>query len=60
LLLKTRLRAAEVAMTRAAQQLLNTNEARQEYEKLMAAMRTLYEHALRKEVKLPKGYVQGR
>ena len=55
LFLKTRLRAAEVAMTRAAQQLLNTNEATQEYAKLMAAMRTLYEHALRKGVNLPGG-----
>jgi hypothetical protein len=47
LLLRTRLRAAEVAMTRAAQLNLNSKEGVQEYEELIAAMRALYENALR-------------
>ena len=53
--LKARLYAAEVAMTRAAQEMLNSEEGVPEYLELMASMRTLYEHALRKGVNLPGG-----
>ena len=53
--LKTRLRAAELAMTRAAQKMLNRDGRIEEYLNLMASMRILYEHALRRGVNLPGG-----
>ena len=42
-------------MTRAAQEMLNSEDGVPEYLELMASMRTLYEHALRKGVNLPGG-----
>jgi hypothetical protein len=55
LVLKTRLRAAEIAMTSSAQAMLNSKEGQSEYEELMVAMRSLYEHALRNGVNVPGG-----
>ena len=55
LLLRTRLHAAEISMTRAAQGILNSKEGSMEYEELMVAMRSLYEHGLRNGVNIPGG-----
>jgi hypothetical protein len=52
--LKARLRAAEIAMTKAAEKGLNSRGAlsSEAYEELMVAMRILYEHALSRGVKM--------
>ena len=55
LLLKRRLRTAEIAMTRAAEGILNSKASEQEYQELITAMRRLYEHGLRNGVNVPGG-----
>ena len=55
LVLKTRVRAAEIAMTSATQDMLNSKNGTNDYEELMVAMRCLYEHALRNGVNVPGG-----
>jgi len=46
---------AEVAMTRAAEEMMNLGSSPPEYEELMTAMRVLYEHGLRKGINVPGG-----
>ena len=55
LVLKTLVRAAEIAMTSSAQAILNSKEGTKDYEELMVAMRRLYEHSLRNGVNVPGG-----
>ena len=55
LVLKTRVRDAEIAMTSCAQAMLNSQEGEKEYEELMVSMRSLYGHALRNGVNIPGG-----
>jgi hydrogenase maturation factor len=57
--LRGRLRAAEVAMTSAAQAMLNkSKDADAEYEELITAMRDLYEYGLTKGINVPGGTSQ--
>jgi hypothetical protein len=53
--LRSRLLGAEVAMTGAAEEMLNEKNNSESYDDLLEAMRTLYEHALRKGVNIPRG-----
>lgn len=53
------LRDAEVAMTSAAQAMLNDSNATPGYEELMTAMLKLYEHGLRKGINIPEGTYDG-
>ena len=57
--LKRHHRAAECAMTAAAQDMLNGEGTALDYEELSSAMRKLYEHALRKGVNIPSGTFGG-
>jgi hypothetical protein len=54
------LRTAEVAMTRAAQDMMNAGSSQPEYDELMLAMRVLYEHGLRKGMNVPEGTFSGQ
>jgi hypothetical protein len=57
--LRPRLLGAEVAMTSAAQAMLNSSEDSQDaYQELMTAMQELYEHGLRKGINVPGGTFQ--
>lgn len=53
--LEKHLRAAELAMAKAAERLLNRSNGAAEYGELMLAMRTLYEHGLRNGINIPGG-----
>ena len=53
------LQDAEVAMTSAAQAMLNSSDATLGYEELMRAMLKLYEHGLSKGINIPGGTFDG-
>ena len=53
--LRRLLRKAEVAMTRAAQDMMNAGWSQPEYDELMMAMRILYEHGVRNGMNIPRG-----